>query len=34
VNGTALEVTIPVPEQTLEQMYSARPKATRKASLR
>ncbi len=34
VNGTALDIMIPVPEQTLEQMYSARPKPKEKASLR
>jgi hypothetical protein len=34
VNGAALDITIPVPEHTLEQMYSARPKAREKASLR
>ncbi len=33
VNGTSLDVTIPVPEQTLEQMYSAKQKPARKASL-
>jgi hypothetical protein len=33
VNGTALDITLPVPEQTLEQMYSAR-KPVKKASLR
>lgn len=33
VNGTALDVTLPVPEQTLEQMYSARPVNNRKASI-
>jgi hypothetical protein len=34
VHGTALDVTLPIPEQALEQMYSARPVATRKASIR
>ena len=34
VNGAALDVTIPVPEQTLEQMYSARPKPAKKAAIR
>jgi hypothetical protein len=34
VNGTTLSVTLPIPEQTLEQMYSERPKATNKASIR
>jgi hypothetical protein len=33
VNGTALDVTLPVPEQTLEQMYSARQKPADKASI-
>lgn len=33
VNGTALDITVPIPEQMLEQMYSARSKAVKKASL-
>jgi hypothetical protein len=34
VNGAALDVTLPLPEQTLEDMYSARPKAAKKAAIR
>ena len=33
VNGTTLNVTLPIPEQTLEQLYSSRPKPTNKASI-
>ena len=33
VTGTALNVTLPIPEQTLEQLYSARPKQVNKASI-
>ena len=34
VNGTALEITIPVSEKTLEQMYSTRPKPAKKIAIR
>lgn len=34
VSGTSIVVSAPIPEKTLEQMYSARPGPTRKASIR
>jgi hypothetical protein len=34
VNGTSLDITIPVPEQTLEQLYTPRSRTEKKASLR
>ena len=34
VNGTSLDIAIPIPEQTLEQMYSSRPKPVKKAAVR
>jgi hypothetical protein len=33
-SGTSVDMTLPIPEQTLEQLYSARPKPVNKASLR
>jgi hypothetical protein len=33
VNGTALDISLPVPEQQLEQMYSARPRPANKAAI-
>jgi len=33
VNGTALDISVPVPEQQLEQMYSSRPRPANKAAV-
>jgi len=33
VNGTALDISLPVPEQQLEQMYSSRPRPAKKAAI-
>jgi len=34
VNGNSIVVSAPIPEKTLEEMYSARPAPTKKASIR
>lgn len=34
VNGAALDISVPVPEQQMEQMYSSRPRPANKAALR
>jgi hypothetical protein len=33
VNGAALDISVPVPEQQLEQMYSSRPRPANKAAI-